>query len=79
MSDEKAELSGWKIIREMLKHIWPRDRPGLKARVIVALGLLVGAKVLMQQFLNALLNGTSHPAPTSGIEYPSSILLQVCC
>ena len=29
----------------MLKHIWPRDRPSLKVRVVVAIGLLFGAKV----------------------------------
>lgn len=39
------KLSGWKILRVMFKHIWPRDQPKLKARVVVALGFLVGAKV----------------------------------
>jgi len=43
--DESAELAGWRIIREMVKHIWPREHPKLKARVVIALGLLVGAKV----------------------------------
>ena len=42
---EKApKLNGWKIIREMLRHVWPRDRPWHKVRVVTALGLLVGAK-----------------------------------
>ena len=45
VTGDTAELAGWKIIREMLRHIWPRDQPSLKARVVVALGLLVGAKV----------------------------------
>ncbi len=45
MTGGEAQLSGWKIIKEMLKHIWPRDHPKLKARVVIALGLLVGAKV----------------------------------
>lgn len=44
--DETANLAGWKILREMVKHIWPRDQPRLKARVIIALGLLVGAKLM---------------------------------
>ena len=47
--DETANLAGWKILREMVKHIWPRDQPRLKARVIIALGLLVGAKVSQSQ------------------------------
>lgn len=43
---EKApKLNGWKIIREMLRHVWPRDRPWHKVRVVTALGLLVGAKL----------------------------------
>ena len=45
VSNSKTELAGWKIIREMVKHIWPRDQPKLKARVVIAVGLLVGAKV----------------------------------
>jgi len=39
------ETPGWKIIREMLRHIWPRDHPNLKVRVVSALGLLASAKV----------------------------------
>ena len=42
---DASELAGWKILREMVRHIWPRDQPSLKARVVFALGLLVGAKV----------------------------------
>ena len=30
----------------MLRHIWPRDHPNLKMRVVIALGLLVSAKVI---------------------------------
>jgi len=47
--DESAELAGWRIIREMVKHIWPREHPKLKARVVIALGLLVGAKLMNVQ------------------------------
>lgn len=42
---EVTQVAGWKIVREMLKHVWPRDQPALKARVVLALCLLVGAKV----------------------------------
>ena len=42
--EEVTKIAGWRIIREMLKHVWPRDQPTLKARVVIALGLLVGAK-----------------------------------
>ena len=43
--DKTPKLNGLKIIREMVRHVWPRDRPWLKVRVVTALGLLVGAKV----------------------------------
>ena len=42
---DTKDLAGWKILKEMVKHIWPRNQPGLKARVVAAFGLLVGAKV----------------------------------
>ena len=45
MHDEGLKLNGWKIIREMIRHIWPREHPTLKVRVVTALSLLVGAKV----------------------------------
>lgn len=45
VTDEVVEISGWKIVRVMLKHVWPKDQPSLKARVVIAVGLLFGAKV----------------------------------
>ena len=35
----------WPIIKEMLRHVWPKDQPALKARVVAAVGLLLGSKV----------------------------------
>ena len=29
----------------MLNYVWPKDKPAIRARVLVALGLLIGAKV----------------------------------
>lgn len=29
----------------MLTYVWPKDRPDLRARVAISLGLLAGAKV----------------------------------
>lgn len=45
VTEGQVELSGWKILKSMWGHIWPRDKPSLKARVVAALGLLIGAKV----------------------------------
>jgi len=33
----------------MLKHVWPKDRPDLKRRVVAAVVLLVGAKLMNVQ------------------------------
>ena len=33
------------ILKRMLKHVWPKDRPDLKRRVVAAVTLLIGAKV----------------------------------
>lgn len=37
------------ILKSMIKYIWPRTAWGVKARVVIALSLLVGAKVLNVQ------------------------------
>ena len=34
-----------RILRELGRYIWPKDRPDLRARVGVALGLLMASKV----------------------------------
>ncbi|XP_048461239.1 iron-sulfur clusters transporter ABCB7, mitochondrial [Rhincodon typus] len=35
-----------KILKAMLTYVWPKDRPDLRARVAVSLGLLGGAKLM---------------------------------
>jgi len=35
----------WRIVRNLIRHLWPRDDWSVKARLIVALSLLVGGKV----------------------------------
>jgi hypothetical protein len=55
--EQKAELGGanlsvkeqrqkdWKIIKNLMVNIWPAGDWGVKGRVVLGLGLLVGAKV----------------------------------
>ena len=52
--EEVDKIAGWRIIKEMLRHVWPRDHPKLKIRVVVALGFLVGAKVCPAHVLRCL-------------------------
>ncbi|XP_026825274.1 ATP-binding cassette sub-family B member 7, mitochondrial [Ooceraea biroi] len=42
----KAEITGGDMLKAMLKYIWPEDDPDIRKRVKIAIGLLVGAKVL---------------------------------
>ena len=48
------ELSPLPIIKTMVGYIWPRDQPALKARVVAALGLLIGAKVISSFQYNSI-------------------------
>ena len=37
------------ILRNLTGYLWPSDNPGLRARVVTALGLLVASKALSIQ------------------------------
>ncbi|KAM7000641.1 iron-sulfur clusters transporter ABCB7, mitochondrial [Tautogolabrus adspersus] len=39
------EVNSAQILSAMLSYVWPKDRPDLRARVAVSLGLLAGAKI----------------------------------
>ena len=45
-----SSVSGLTILKRMLKHVWPKDRPDLKRRVVAAVALLIGAKVKLYPF-----------------------------
>ncbi|KAM6976451.1 iron-sulfur clusters transporter ABCB7, mitochondrial [Aplochiton taeniatus] len=39
------EVDSTQILSAMLSYVWPKDRPDLRARVVIALGLLAGSKM----------------------------------
>ncbi|KAI8875185.1 hypothetical protein K501DRAFT_72411 [Backusella circina FSU 941] len=39
----------WAIIKQLMKYIWPKNDIGVKARVVIALSLLIGGKLLNVQ------------------------------
>ena len=41
---QKKEVTGKDMLRAMGSYIWPENNPAVKARVVTALTLLVGAK-----------------------------------
>lgn len=46
---QEQRKADWAIIKEMSQYLWPKDSFGTKLRVGLAVGLLVGAKVLNVQ------------------------------
>ncbi|KAG8448108.1 hypothetical protein GDO86_015269 [Hymenochirus boettgeri] len=40
------EVDSKKILKAMFSYVWPKDRPDLRARVAISLGLLAGAKTM---------------------------------
>ncbi|CAJ0594372.1 unnamed protein product [Cylicocyclus nassatus] len=41
----RTELSGWQVIRHLVHFVWPKGNRAIKRRVLVALCLLIGAKL----------------------------------
>jgi ATP-binding cassette, subfamily B, heavy metal transporter len=37
---------GWNTLRRFLPYLWPREHPGLRARIVLALGLVVISKLV---------------------------------
>jgi ATP-binding cassette subfamily B (MDR/TAP) protein 7 len=48
-SNKEQRKADWAILREMAQYLWPKDNLGTKARVVVAVVLLVGSKLLNVQ------------------------------
>jgi len=48
-TNKEQRKADWAILREMVKYLWPKDSFGTRARVLVAVALLVGSKVLNVQ------------------------------
>ncbi|RWS14271.1 ATP-binding cassette sub-family B member 7-like protein, partial [Dinothrombium tinctorium] len=40
-----SKVGGWTILKKMFRYVWPKDRPHIKRRVLISLGLLIIAKV----------------------------------
>ncbi|EPS44589.1 hypothetical protein H072_1369 [Dactylellina haptotyla CBS 200.50] len=49
VSKSGQRKADWAILKDMIHYIWPKDNLGTKVRVGLALGLLIGAKLLNVQ------------------------------
>ncbi|CDZ98636.1 atp-binding cassette transporter [Phaffia rhodozyma] len=70
VSPKKTQNStDWSIIRTLVKNIWPKSNNGVKVRVVLALGLLIGGKVMNVQvpfFFKEIVDGLNLPMTESG-------------
>jgi ATP-binding cassette subfamily B (MDR/TAP) protein 7 len=48
-TNKEQRKADWAILKEMAQYLWPKDNLGTRARVLVAVSLLVGSKVLNVQ------------------------------
>ena len=48
-TNKEQRKADWAILKEMVQYLWPKDNLGTRARVLVAVVLLVGSKVLNVQ------------------------------
>ena len=40
----KRDVENWATLKRFLPYLWPRDNPGLRTRIMVAMGLVLAAK-----------------------------------
>lgn len=43
-STDKHDAESWATLRRFLPYLWPRNNPGLRMRIVVAMGLVLAAK-----------------------------------
>ncbi|KAI8051854.1 P-loop containing nucleoside triphosphate hydrolase protein [Thamnidium elegans] len=46
---KERNATDWAIIKQLMKYIWPKNDVGVKTRVVIALSLLLGGKLLNVQ------------------------------
>jgi ATP-binding cassette subfamily B (MDR/TAP) protein 7 len=46
---EGKGVNTWEVTKIFLRYLWPKDAPALRRRVLIAIALLIGAKVLNVQ------------------------------
>uniref|UniRef100_A0A0N5BTK6 Iron-sulfur clusters transporter ABCB7, mitochondrial n=1 Tax=Strongyloides papillosus TaxID=174720 RepID=A0A0N5BTK6_STREA len=58
--------TGWEIVKHLLRYVWPKGNWNIKGRVVVAMCLLVGAKLLniyVPFLLRDIINNYNEKAP----------------
>lgn len=75
---EMKEVNTMKITSAILSHVWPKDRPDLKARVVLSMGLLATAKLMSVQvpfLFKAAVDTLSGPVMADNVATMATALL----
>ncbi|MEM1052301.1 MAG: ABC transporter ATP-binding protein/permease [Pseudomonadota bacterium] len=46
-SAKPADAEGWHTLKRFLPYLWPKDNPGLRWRIVIAMGLVILAKAVI--------------------------------
>ena len=75
-------ISELKILKDLFKYIWPRGDNKVRVRVLIALGLLIGAKLLNVQvpfFFKQTVDSMNVDWSDPALVLPASIALTILC
>ncbi|CAO3619242.1 unnamed protein product [Mucor fragilis] len=67
--NSQRNATDWAIIKQLMKYIWPKNDIGVKTRVVIALSLLVGGKLLNVQvpfFFKNVIDSLNVTIPEDG-------------
>lgn len=82
-TDTKAvNISELKILKDLFKYIWPRGNTKVKVRVLLALALLIGAKLLNVQvpfFFKQIIDGMNVDWSDATVALPAALGLTIMC
>ncbi|MEQ1498882.1 MAG: ABC transporter ATP-binding protein/permease [Novosphingobium sp.] len=70
-AEKISSPEGWNTLRRFLPYLWPADRPGLRVRIVAALGLVVISKLV--QLSMAWLYGRAVDRMVPGMEPAAEI------
>lgn len=42
----KSRTTNWQMVKKLIEYVWPKDRPNIRRTVMIAVGLLVGSKLM---------------------------------
>src|SRR5438128_1325207 len=65
---QNFEGSQWETMKGLMPYLWPKGRTDLKTRVVIAMLLLIGSKVITILTPYALKFATDGLAKTGGVE-----------